>query len=99
LGSNLVVGEQVGEMFSACLILTGIAFLAPYNFKVMGLCAVSCFAYYVICFGMLDIRTMENLVFISAMSAIIWLWFFALGTHLNKGSEHDEAMDGCVDAP
>jgi len=98
-GSNLVVGEQVGEMISSCLILTSIAFLAPYNFKVMGLCAVSCFAYYVICFGMLDIRTMANMVFISFMSSIVWLWFFVLGTHANKGSEHSEPDQGCFDKP
>ena len=98
-GSNLVVGEQVGEMISSCLILTSIAFLAPYNFKVMGLCAVSCFAYYVICFGMLDIRTMANMVFISFMSLIIWLWFFVLGTHANKGSEHSEPDQGSFDKP
>lgn len=94
-GSNLVVGEQVGEMIACCLILTSIALLAPYNFKVMGLCAVSCFAYYVICFGMLDIRTMENMVFISALSVIVWLWFFVLGTHANKGSEHNESDRNC----
>lgn len=98
-GSNLVVGEQVGEMVSACLILTSIALLAPYNFKVMGLCAVSCFAYYVICFGMLDIRTMDNMIFIFVMNLIVWIWFFVLGTHFNKGSEHDEAIDGCIDTP
>ena len=98
-GSNLVVGEQVGEMISACLILTSIALLAPYNFKVMGICAVSCFAYYVICFGMLDIRTMDNMIFIFVMNLIVWIWFFVLGTHSNKGSEHNEAADGCIDTP
>ena len=94
-GSNLVVGEQVGEMIASCLILTSIALLAPYNFKVMGLCAIGCFAYYVICFGMLDIRTMENMMFISSASMIIWIWFFVLGTHASKGSEHNEPDWNC----
>jgi transcriptional regulator with XRE-family HTH domain len=94
-GSNLVVGEQVGEMVSTCIILASIALLAPYNFKVMGICAVASFAYYVICFGMLDIRTMENMVFISFLSLIIWIWFFVLGTHASKGSEHNEPDRNC----
>ena len=98
-GSNLVVGEQVGEMIAACLILTSIALLAPYNFKVMGLCAVACFAYYVICFGMLNIRTMDNMLFVFAMNLIIWVWFFVLGAHSNKGSEHREPDQGCPDTP
>ena len=96
-GSNLAVGEQMGEMIAACLILTSVALLAPYDFRVMGLCAVACFAYYVICFGMLDIRTMENMIFLCAISLIIWIWFFILGTHLNKGSEHDESDRGSLD--
>jgi len=98
-GSNLVMGEQVGEMIAACLILTSIALLAPYNFKVMGMCAVACFAYYVICFGMLDIRTMDNILFVCAMNLIIWVWFFVLGAHASKGSEQREPDQGCPDTP
>ena len=97
-GGNLVVGEQVGEMVSVCLILCSIALLAPYNFKVMGLCAVASFAYCVVCFGMLDIRTEANMIFIFAMNLIVWIWFFVLGSHVNKGSEHHEPDQGCISA-
>ena len=98
-GSNLVVGEQVGEMVSICLILASIALLAPYNFKVLGICAVASFAYCVICFGMMDIRSENNMIFIFAMNLIIWIWFLALGTHLNKGSEQSGPDERCVDTP
>lgn len=98
-GSNLVVGEQVGEMISVCTVLASIALLAPYNFRVMGLCAVSSFVYCVICFGMLDIRSEANMFFIFAMNLIIWIWFLVLGTHLNKGREYDEPDRSCFDTP
>ena len=97
-GSNLVVGEQVGEMISVCLILASIALLAPYNFRVMGLCAVASFSYCVICFGMLDIRSLTNMAFIFVMNLIIWIWFLVMGTHINKGSEHREPDQGCISA-
>ena len=98
-GSNLVVGEQVGEMVSICLILASIALLAPYNFKVLGICAVASFAYCVICFGMMDIRSENNMIFIFTMNLIIWIWFLTLGTHLNKGSEQSGPDERCVDTP
>lgn len=97
-GSNLAVGEQVGEMIAACMILTSIALLAPFNFKVMSLCAVACFAYCVIGFGMLEIRTEANMIFIFATNLIIWIWFFVLGTHAEKGSTHYEPDQRTFDA-
>ena len=86
-GDNLKLGEAAGEIFSASVILVSIALLATYNFKVLSFCAIIYFVYSVVCFGILNIASLYNYIFIFLLGSVILVWFIVLGLHHNKADE------------
>lgn len=89
-GPQLRVGEQIGEMISILVAIAGAMFLAPHSFRVFSIYAVSVFMYLLVSFGLLNVKTYNNMYFIIALGLMIWIWFFILLSHANKGcDDHD----------
>lgn len=86
-GDNLRLGEAAGEIFSASVLLVSIALLATYNFKVLSFCAIIYFVYSFVCFGILNIASLYNYIFIFLLGSVILVWFIVLGLHHNKIDE------------
>ncbi|MBQ7934980.1 MAG: helix-turn-helix transcriptional regulator [Clostridia bacterium] len=86
-GDHLRVGEEIGEIVSISIVLLSIAILANDNFKAFSLCAVISFLYSVVCFGFLNVTSLQNYFFVFLTNMIILIWFITMGMHANKGSE------------
>ena len=89
-GDNLRFGEAAGEIFSASVLLASVALLATYNFKVLSFCAIIYFLYSLVCFGILNISSLYNYIFVSLLGSVILVWFIVLGMHHNKINEADK---------
>jgi len=86
-GDHLRIGEALGELISASIVMLGIAFLMPFSLKVFSICAVSVFFYALICFGFLSIYSTYNYIFIFLATNILLVWFLILGLHHTKGCD------------
>ena len=89
-GDNLKFGEAAGEIFSVSVLLASVALLATYNFKVLSFCAIIYFLYSLVCFGILNISSLYNYIFVSLLGSVILVWFIVLGLHHNKIDEADK---------
>ena len=89
-GDNLRFGEAAGEIFSVSVLLASVALLATYNFKVLSFCAIIYFLYSLVCFGILNISSLYNYIFVSLLGSVILVWFIVLGMHHNKINEADK---------
>lgn len=89
-GDNLRFGEAAGEIFSASVLLASVALLATYNFKVLSFCAIIYFLYSFVCFGILNIASLYNYIFIFLLGSVILVWFIVLGLHHNKIDETEK---------
>lgn len=83
-GDHLYFGEVFGELFSAVTVLFSIAFINPYDMRVLTVCSIIYFIYMVICFGVLKISNPINSLFTFIASIVIVVWFIICGTHANR---------------
>ena len=83
-GNQLRMGEETAELLSLSVIFVSVIILATYNFKVLAFCASIHFLYSVVCFGFMDVTTVQNYIFISFTSIVIFVWFICLGLHMNR---------------
>lgn len=85
-GNQLRFGEEAAELISMSIIFISVVVLATYNFKVLAFCAVIHLAYSVVCFGIMDVTSIENYIFVFFTSNVIFVWFISLGLYMNKES-------------
>lgn len=83
-GDHIAFGEEIGEIVSISIIILSVSILATHNFKILALCALISFAYSVISFGILNINTNQNYIFVSLINAVILVWFIILGLNANN---------------
>lgn len=83
-GDHLYFGEAFGEFFSAVVVLSGIALLFPYDFRVLSVCSSIYFIYTVISFCVLKFTNISNSLFIFIASIVIVVWFIVCGLHATK---------------
>lgn len=86
-GNHLRIGEALGELISASIVILGLALLLPFSLKVFSVCAVAIFLYSLICFGFLSIYSTYNYIFIFLATGILLVWFLVLGLHHTKGCD------------
>lgn len=83
-GDHLAFGEELGEFLSVNTVLLSIALLATYNHKVLAACAVIYMGYAAVCFGILNVTSMTNYLFMFLSSAVLFVWFLVWGTKASK---------------
>lgn len=83
-GDHLAFGEELGEFLSINTVLLSIALLATYNHKVLAACAVIYMGYAAVCFGILNVTSMTNYLFMFLSSAVLFVWFLVWGTKASK---------------
>jgi len=80
-GDHLYFGEAFGELFSIIIVLSSTVMLAPYNFNIMGICAIIYFLYTVVCYGILNVSSLYHYIFTFIAGALIVIWFITYGIH------------------
>ncbi len=83
-GDHLRGGEEVGEIISIGFVLVGLALIATYNFRILGLCAIVSFLYSIFTFGILKYSSLQNHLFVAMINCVILIWFIILGLKANK---------------
>lgn len=83
-GHNLAFGEEVGELLSSMIVLISLFMLEPYNFVVMAICGILYFAYSLLCYGIMDVSSIANGIFVFFASFVVLIWFIIWGLHANK---------------
>lgn len=89
-GNQLRMGEEVAEILSISIVFISVVILATYNFKVLSFCALIHLAYSVVCFGIMNVTSIHNYIFVAFTSAVIFIWFICLGLYMNREAEKDE---------
>ena len=89
-GNQLRMGEEAAELLSMSVIFISIIILATYNFKVLGFCAMIHLGYSIICFGIMNVTSIYNYIFVSFTSVVIFVWFICLGLHMNNKECSDQ---------
>ncbi len=79
-GDKLVFGEAFGEIVSISIVLFSISLLATDNAKILAACAVIYFIYSIVCFGILDVTSITNYLFLFLCGSVILVWFIVWGT-------------------
>jgi len=86
-GNQLRMGEEVAEIISISIVFISIVILAAYNFKVLAFCAIIHLIYSVVCFGIMDVTSIHNYIFVFFTGTVTFIWFICLGLHMNKESK------------
>lgn len=80
-GNHLRVGEVMGEFLSINILLLGLALVATYNTQVLATCGVIYMLYAVVCFGIFNVQSLTNYLFITLAGAVLMVWFIKWGLH------------------
>lgn len=93
-GDRLYFGEAFGELMSISIVLFSISLLASYNIHVLSFCGVIYLLYSFVCFGILQVNTVTNYLFVLLSGLVLLVWFITWGLHENRfggfrGNEFD----------
>ena len=88
-GNHLALGEAFGELLSLSIILASIALIATDNGVLLGACAVVYFLYSVICFGIMNVTSLLNYIFLTVCGVVILVWFIVWGTRANAKAKQE----------
>ena len=83
-GNSLYFSEEVGELASIMIVLISLFILAPYNRLIISICGIVYVAYGVLCFGIMNVNSIANGLFLLLASLVILAWFIVCGLHENK---------------
>lgn len=86
-GHNLYFGEEVGEFASVIIVLLSVALLGAYSFKALTICAATYILYSIVSFGILDVVSITNYLFVGVAGWIILFWFIRLGLSIQSKSK------------
>ena len=92
-GDHLYFGEAFGELFSAIIVLLGIALAATHNFQVFSVCAVIYFLYSIVCFGLMHVTSLTNYFFTFVAGCVLFVWFIVYGLHATRGESFQGVKD------
>ena len=92
-GDHLYFGEAFGELFSAIIVLLGIALAATHNFQVFSVCAVIYFLYSIVCFGLMHVTSLTNYFFTFVAGCVLFVWFIVYGLHATRGETFQGVKD------
>lgn len=84
-GNSLYFSEEVGEFASCIIVLFSLFILAPYNKAIISVCGIVYVAYCLICFGIMNVTSIANSMFLVIASFVILTWFIVCGLHENRG--------------
>ena len=87
LGDSLRFSEEVGELASCMIVLISLFILAPYNTAIISVCGIVYVVYCVLCFGILNVNSIANGLFLFLASFVILTWFIICGLHHNKDQQ------------
>ena len=82
-GDHLRFGEAFGEIVSISIVLLSVSLIATDNEKLLGACALLYFVYSIVCFGVLNVTSLTNYLFLSLCGSVILIWFIVWGTRAN----------------
>ena len=82
-GDHLKFGEAFGEIVSISIVLLSVSLIATDNEKLLGACALLYFVYSIVCFGVLNVTSLTNYLFLSLCGSVILIWFIVWGTRAN----------------
>lgn len=83
-GHNLYFGEEFGEFMSLIIVLLSVSLLGANNFKALAICAAIYILYSIVCFGIMDIVSVTNYLFVGLTGWIILFWFIKIGLTLQS---------------
>ena len=92
-GDHLYFGEAFGELFSAIIVLLGIALAATHNFQVFSVCVVIYFLYSIVCFGLMHVTSLTNYFFTFVAGCVLFVWFIVYGLHATRGETFQGVKD------
>ena len=78
-GHRLRMGEAMGELLSVNIALLGLSMVATYNTHVLTSCGVIYMLYSCVCFGIFNVRSTTNYLFLFLGSIILLVWFIKWG--------------------
>lgn len=85
-GDHLYFGEEFGECASLIVLLISVALLGTYNIKALTICAIAYTVYSLICFGILNVVSITNYIFLFIVTIVLVIWFLSLGKHATNQS-------------
>ena len=83
-GNSLYFSEEVGEFASCIIVLVSLFILAPYNKAIISVCGIVYVTYCLICFGIMNVTSIANSMFLVVASFVILTWFIVCGLHENR---------------
>lgn len=86
-GDKLRIGEEMGEFLSITAFLVGLFLVATYNTNVLATCGVVYFLYGLICFGVFNVTSLPNYLFMFLSSLVLLTWFIKWGLKHQKDAK------------
>ena len=83
-GNSLYFSEEVGELTSIIIVLSSLFILAPFNKIMISVCGIVYVLYCILCYGIMDVTSVANGIFLVVSSFLIFSWFIVCGLHANR---------------
>ena len=90
-GNHLYFGEAFGEFASIIIVLLSVMVLGFDRFSALSICAVIYFLYCLIAYGIFQVHSLLNYLFVFCAGVVIVVWFILLGLRLNAGKVSSHA--------
>lgn len=83
-GDHLRFGEVMGELVSITMVLLSLSLVATYHQGVLAVCGVIYMLYAILCFGIMNVTSLSNYLFMFVAGLVLLVWFIVWGLASEK---------------